>query len=208
MSAATVLTPSIDGRVGAHDYVGPALGGGFPLQTRRRTRVPAVEHHRALLDRFADHLRVVRNLAPSTVSNSRHYVACFLGMPSSPGWSPRRCCPPTRRQRFRRLAAARTASTRTKDRLQRIPSTTIREHAGTLANLIPTRRIRWWPDRQSRVTVDTDGGKGCDAAYDGEPCARDNGSGLAAGDGLGATGRSVHRGADGEPAKVPGDPGR
>lgn len=41
--------------------------------------MPAVEHHRALLDRFADHLRVVRNLAPSTVSNSRHYVACFLG---------------------------------------------------------------------------------------------------------------------------------
>lgn len=31
-----------------------------------------------LLDRFAHHLRVVRNLAPSTVANSRHYVACFF----------------------------------------------------------------------------------------------------------------------------------
>lgn len=31
-----------------------------------------------LLDRFAHHLRKVRNLAPSTVGNSRHYVACFL----------------------------------------------------------------------------------------------------------------------------------
>ncbi len=31
-----------------------------------------------LLERFTHHLRVVRNLAPSTVSNSRHYLACFL----------------------------------------------------------------------------------------------------------------------------------
>lgn len=40
--------------------------------------MPTVGRHESLLDRFADHLRVVRNLAPSTVSNSRHYVACFL----------------------------------------------------------------------------------------------------------------------------------
>lgn len=40
--------------------------------------MPTVGPHEGLLDRFCDHLRVVRNLAPSTVSNSRHYVACFL----------------------------------------------------------------------------------------------------------------------------------
>lgn len=33
----------------------------------------------AVLDRFAEHLRAVRNRAPSTVANCRHYVACFLG---------------------------------------------------------------------------------------------------------------------------------
>ncbi len=31
-----------------------------------------------LLDRYVQHLRAVRNLAPSTVANNRHYVACFL----------------------------------------------------------------------------------------------------------------------------------
>lgn len=40
--------------------------------------MPRVEPYEALLDRFVDHLRAVRNLAPSTASNSRHYVACFL----------------------------------------------------------------------------------------------------------------------------------
>lgn len=40
--------------------------------------MPTVGPYAALLDRFADHLRAVRSLAPSTVSNSRHYVACFL----------------------------------------------------------------------------------------------------------------------------------
>ena len=34
--------------------------------------------HEPLLDRFVDHLRVVRNLAPSTVRHHRHHVAGFL----------------------------------------------------------------------------------------------------------------------------------
>jgi site-specific recombinase XerD len=40
--------------------------------------MPHAGPYEPLLDRFADHLRVVRNLAPSTTSNYRHYVACFL----------------------------------------------------------------------------------------------------------------------------------
>ena len=40
--------------------------------------MPAAGPYEPLLDRYTDHLRAVRNLAPSTVANSRHYVACFL----------------------------------------------------------------------------------------------------------------------------------
>lgn len=40
--------------------------------------MPHAGPYEPLLDRFADYLRVVRNLAPSTTSNYRHYVACFL----------------------------------------------------------------------------------------------------------------------------------
>jgi site-specific recombinase XerD len=41
--------------------------------------VPAVGRYEPVLDRFAEHLRSVRNRAPSTVANCRHYIACFLG---------------------------------------------------------------------------------------------------------------------------------
>lgn len=40
--------------------------------------MPAVGPFEAVLDRFAHHLRAVRNRAPSAVANCRHYVACFL----------------------------------------------------------------------------------------------------------------------------------
>jgi len=40
--------------------------------------VPDAGPHELVLDRFAEHLRAVRNRAPSTVANCRHYVACFL----------------------------------------------------------------------------------------------------------------------------------
>lgn len=57
-----------------------AVGSGcdFPLAPRWRTTVPAAGRYEPLLDRYTDHLRAVRNLAPSTIANSRHYVACFL----------------------------------------------------------------------------------------------------------------------------------
>lgn len=41
--------------------------------------MPKVGPYEPVLDRFAEHLRSVRNRAPSTVSNCRHYLACFLG---------------------------------------------------------------------------------------------------------------------------------
>jgi hypothetical protein len=37
--------------------------------------VPDVGQFEPVLDRFAEHLRSVRNRAPSTVANSRHYLA-------------------------------------------------------------------------------------------------------------------------------------
>jgi len=40
--------------------------------------VPNAGRHEPVLDRFAEHLGAVRNRAPSTVANCRHYVACFL----------------------------------------------------------------------------------------------------------------------------------
>lgn len=41
--------------------------------------MPVVGPFEAVLDRFTEHLRAVRNRAPSTIANCRHYVACFLG---------------------------------------------------------------------------------------------------------------------------------
>ena len=40
--------------------------------------MPAPDPFEALLDRYADHLRAVRNRAPSTIANARLYVGAFL----------------------------------------------------------------------------------------------------------------------------------
>lgn len=40
--------------------------------------MPTAGPYEPVLDRFAEHLRSVRNRAPSTVANCRHYLACFL----------------------------------------------------------------------------------------------------------------------------------
>lgn len=66
--------PRIERPIGAsfRDALGVLLPPGHP---DGRCRVPDVGQFEPVLDRFAEHLRSVRNRAPSTVANSRHYLA-------------------------------------------------------------------------------------------------------------------------------------